>query len=279
MLYGKAGETMLIQCTQTLLDKFKFTPDLSEPKGHLNDFYAWHAHWISVERRKIILLINNLTRYPVIFYRPSENNMKHASKMFQEGIRRAWQEEGIDQHLIDRYFLLAGKLTYAKSGSMKHVSRLNALCQDMKYYYKYMTDTRIVYQPMLSPLLSHLPQQFNRLELPIKKTMEQLKRNSGYGSERPSIETLTYRLYVRIDLKHTEVSCRFSIPAHHTFYQLHESIRKIFDWSPSLPHEFIVGDTRIVDGSKKENKDGMKDTLTRLNEWLDIAKRFEAALS
>lgn len=66
---------MLIQCTKAMLDKIGIKGcELASPEGNEefpNSFMAWHANFVSIDRRKAIILMNNETRYSVVIYRPS----------------------------------------------------------------------------------------------------------------------------------------------------------------------------------------------------------------
>lgn len=65
---------MLIQCTKSLLDKMGIKESDLVSKGdhdHFPDsFFAWHANFVSINRRKAIILMNNEIRYPIVIYRP-----------------------------------------------------------------------------------------------------------------------------------------------------------------------------------------------------------------
>ncbi|WP_407637449.1 DUF6933 domain-containing protein [Calidifontibacillus oryziterrae] len=60
---------MLIQCTKTLLDKLGIKDsELTSSEGYgefPKSFFAWHANFVSIDRRKASILMNNETRYPI----------------------------------------------------------------------------------------------------------------------------------------------------------------------------------------------------------------------
>ncbi len=61
---------MLIQCTKTLLDKLGLPKESLKPaegsEALPESLTAWHANYITLDRRKAIILMNNETRYPAV---------------------------------------------------------------------------------------------------------------------------------------------------------------------------------------------------------------------
>ena len=65
---------MYLQCTKKMLDKMDIQRIEMLPAGDCDDgadgFYSWHINYITINRRKAIVCMNNLTRYPIVLYRP-----------------------------------------------------------------------------------------------------------------------------------------------------------------------------------------------------------------
>jgi len=63
------GRIMIIQCTKKLLDRLELdNMNLVPAEGYdiyPDNFYAWHANLVSINRRKAIIFMNNLTRYTI----------------------------------------------------------------------------------------------------------------------------------------------------------------------------------------------------------------------
>ena len=59
---------MLIHCTQALLDRLALEPrELESPHGYERmpqALMAWHAGLITLDRRKVVVFMNNATRVP-----------------------------------------------------------------------------------------------------------------------------------------------------------------------------------------------------------------------
>ena len=85
---------MYIQCTKKMLDKMdlqkiKLIPAADDDGA--DGFYSWHVNYITINRRKAIVCMNNLTRYPIILYRPKAKDIACLDERLREGIRAALQ--------------------------------------------------------------------------------------------------------------------------------------------------------------------------------------------
>lgn len=240
---------MLLQCTKTMQNKLKLEEVDHGTKSYENDLYAWHVHMITIARRRIFVLMNNVTRYPIIIYRASDADMRHAKELFLQAIREALLEEGIDEQIVEAY--TSGTVRYVSSSGMSLVSKLNALCSDLRAHYCQCFEPSSVAQPRLSVLLSHQPQLYGkRIDMPYKQMMRQLALTMKNCASANLINTRTYQLCVRIELESVVVMRRFTIPAHFTFHQLHEVITILFQWPKTMKYVFQVDEQCIEDGSE-----------------------------
>jgi len=56
---------MLICCTKKLLIELKVEPELVEEE---NSLFSWHTNIIVVNRKKVVVLVNDHNRYAVVLY-------------------------------------------------------------------------------------------------------------------------------------------------------------------------------------------------------------------
>lgn len=260
---------MLLQCTKIMQDRLSKSSDIHyvDEQGHGNDFHAWHVHMITITRRKVFVLMNNVTRYPVIIYRANDADLKHPEKLFRTAIMEALLEEGFDQNVVEKY--TQEEFSFSGCSQMSHVSKLNALCQDIRNHYVGCFEPSMICQPRLSVLLSHQAQNYGRrIHMPWLKMLQQL---SIASQEDKLINTVTYHLKVSLDLQNAVVMRRFTIPAHYTFHQLHMAIQVLFQWPAAMRHTFQLDDLSITDGSIAGQK-GLLDTQIRLFEYMEKAQ-------
>ena len=56
---------MLVQCTKKLLDELKVKP---QPHGEEDPLFSWHANFITLNRRKTVVLVNDQNRYVIVLH-------------------------------------------------------------------------------------------------------------------------------------------------------------------------------------------------------------------
>lgn len=75
-----------------------------------NPFFSWHTNYYSVDRKKIVVLVNDLTYATVVLYDINAKNKVHLEQYLKEGMRTAFLIAGISEQAIDAYFEIAGAL-------------------------------------------------------------------------------------------------------------------------------------------------------------------------
>ena len=75
---------MYLQCTKKMLDKMDRKKIEMLPAADCDDgadgFYSWHVNYITINRKKAIVCMNNLTKYPIVLYRPKSKGYCTAGK-------------------------------------------------------------------------------------------------------------------------------------------------------------------------------------------------------
>ena len=99
---------MYLQCTKKMLDKMDRKKIEMLPAADCDDgadgFYSWHVNYITINRKKAIVCMNNLTKYPIVLYRPKAKDIAQLEERVKEGIRAAFREEGVPESVIEEYF-------------------------------------------------------------------------------------------------------------------------------------------------------------------------------
>lgn len=123
---------MHIQCTKKLLDFLK--PKITD-KNTDDDLYAWHAHYITNNRKKLLVMMNDLSRFTVVFYGIKKADFKHIDVWFENALRVVMYNSGINDDEIDKYFSnISPTYTYNKTKNRTLVSRLNKAVETADSY-------------------------------------------------------------------------------------------------------------------------------------------------
>src|SRR5574342_740055 len=98
---------MLIHCSKKLLDELKMKPD---PVLEEEPLFSWSAHVLTIQRRKMVVAVNNQNRYAVILYGLKAKDFKRLDELIKDGLREIWLAEGIKEDVIDKYLSTAGEV-------------------------------------------------------------------------------------------------------------------------------------------------------------------------
>jgi hypothetical protein len=239
---------MLIQCTKTLLDKLGIKgSELASPEGHEqfpNSFMAWHANFVSIDRRKAIILMNNETRYSVVIFRPSNKEFSKIKELIYEAIAEALRMEGVGKKVIEAYIAQAGEIYFSKTSSKSMVAKMNNAVREVEFMWEYLDDkTRI--QRYISIVTGRLIQGSGADEAfyPFDKMLKCL--GIVYGLDENSVEEDVlkidlYQLKIQIKLEGHDIWRRVFVPSTYSFRHLHHIIQTVFDWQNYHLHEFVV---------------------------------------
>jgi len=118
---------MHIQCTKKLLDFLK--PEIIE-KNTDNDFLAWHANYVNINRKKFLVIMNDLTRFCIVLYGVKKSDFKDPIFMLQKAIILSMAIEEYDQRIVLKYVNQIKEVTYGKTKDRKLVAQLNRAVED-----------------------------------------------------------------------------------------------------------------------------------------------------
>ncbi|MBW8351736.1 plasmid pRiA4b ORF-3 family protein [Bacillus sp. IITD106] len=239
---------MLIQCTKTLLDKIGINgTELASPEGNEDfpkSFFAWHAKFVSINRRKAIVLMNNETRYPVVIYRPSSKDFSKIRELIYEAISEAFHMEGVRKEVIEAYMAKAGEISFSKTANRSMVAKMNNAVRDIEFRQEYL-DEKSRIQKYISILAGRSIQLsgVNDSFYPIEKTLECLGTIFNLDEHVGVDDVLDidlYQLKIQINLEGHDIWRRVLVPSTFSFRHLHYIIQTVFDWQNYHLHEFTV---------------------------------------
>lgn len=75
-----------------------------------NPLFSWHATYFNVQRKKILLLVNDLTYFPIVLADINAANKKKLAEIFPAAVYTAFIEAGIAPTQVEKYLALAGDI-------------------------------------------------------------------------------------------------------------------------------------------------------------------------
>lgn len=101
---------MIIQCTKKVFDKIGMkdaekAPDAptSENEKLKMQLHSWHVNLLTIDRRKVLLFLNDLYSVNVIVYRPQVKDYKHLNEILCEGIETLMRRYGVKEDVGGEY--------------------------------------------------------------------------------------------------------------------------------------------------------------------------------
>ncbi len=237
---------MLIQCTKTLLDRLGLQKDSLKPAEGFESFpeslMAWHANYITLDRRKAIVLMNNETRYPVVIYRPKPRDFKRIDELIIEAIRTALHMEGVQKEVIDNYISTTGELEFSRTAGKSIIAQMNNSVNEIAFMWEYLDENSLI-QRYISPVAGRLLQKDKSGDYfePADRMLECLSIYSeGHPVTNPDDvrELDLYQLKVEIEMEKYEIWKRVLVPSTYSFRHLHKIIQTVFDWQNYHLHRF-----------------------------------------
>lgn len=231
---------MLIRCTKKLIDELKVIPETVEDDASL---FSWHANIIMINRRKTVVLMNDMTRYAVVLFGLKAKELKKLDDIARQGIREMFQAEGIKEEVIDQYLLQAQQVQYTKTKDRTSVARLNKTCENTLFFEDYLLQDSII-QKNLSMRVSRILVGDGKKSyiMPNQKLYEELTIFAGQSI----FDTGAAVLRVTLELEGHRVWRRLVVPIGKTFDQLHEILQHAFDWQDYHLHDFTVYDEQAL---------------------------------
>lgn len=260
---------MLIQCTKALLDRIDVpVGELLSPgdPGYSPDsLKAWHANMINIDRRKAIVLMNNITRYPVVIYRPKPKDFHRVKELIAEAVATALRMEGVRQDVISSYMTAAGEIRFSKTASRSMVAKMNNAIHETRYMGDYLDEGKLI-QRYISIATSRLLQNAPDGDsfYPIEKMLESLAEYGNNAGKGGVLDVELYQLKVQIEMEGFDIWRRVLVPSTLSFRHLHHVIQTVFDWQDYHLHKFEAKKRGLK--PKQIVMDDDPETL----EWLDF---------
>ncbi|HLS67146.1 MAG TPA: plasmid pRiA4b ORF-3 family protein [Pseudogracilibacillus sp.] len=240
---------MIIQCTQALLKELgirqKDVQTLDETETFSESFIRWHANIVHINRKKAIVLMNDITRYPILLYGMKKKDFKKFDVLVLQAIEEALALEGVRQELVKLYLDQGREFVFAKTANRKMTAWLNNTVSEAQFMGEHIDESSII-QPYHSFFTSKLLQNFfekDERDYPNERIAEALR--SWYEAVRGNkvdspLDVENYVLKVELQLHGYHIWRKVSVPSSISFKQLHYVIQTVFDWQNYHLHDYTI---------------------------------------
>lgn len=285
---------MIIQGTKVLLDRLSLKKEeLVERAGYdtfPDSFFAWQGNIVTINRRKVLVFMNNFSKYTIVLYRPTAKDYQQIESLFKEAVREAFLFDGIKEELVTDYLAQLGTCYFSKTANRSLVGQLIKVCETMTFYDEYLDEAH-KNQTLLSSKLGKSLMKFgDSYDYPMEQLLRAFCRLNGYeeGMLGQVLAIKAYQLKISLCLENFDIWRRITIPVTATFDDLHAAIQKVFGWFDYHVHEFrVLKDGVAVEPNFTWRRENLKLTiknnqLTDMYEMLgeeDIPQVFESQTS
>jgi hypothetical protein len=224
---------MVIHCTRKLIEELGVFPEeVAE-----NPLFSWHANLILVNRKKTLVLENDLTRYPIVLVGLKASDLINIKDVILASIRETLLFDGISKEVVDKFLKLSGPITFTRAQDKKKISCVNQTCQNI-YYEDELLNFEVINQSAISRKLAGLlvkdkNGEYQRINEYLYKELESVTKLRVFSGKALQIKA-TLQVGSHISWR------RLTIPHNITFTSLHNAMQISFDWHDTHMHEFII---------------------------------------
>jgi hypothetical protein len=123
---------LTIQCTKRLIDELKF--DISTEKSvDMEPLYSWHSHLFLFNRKKHVIVMNNLTRYNFILPGLKKVDFRNFHQIVIEAISVNLLAEGASKDIVEKYIHNCNTVTYINTSDRSIISQMNEMIRTADY--------------------------------------------------------------------------------------------------------------------------------------------------
>ena len=123
-----------VKKAQVLFNKLSQTEDKESSKRYsdVNPFFSWHANYITVDRKKVIIMVNDLTLLPLLINDVNAKAKPELDKIIETGIKEMFHLIGVDDKNINLYFQQAGEIEINAAYNRRTMGHIN----NYLYYFR-----------------------------------------------------------------------------------------------------------------------------------------------
>ncbi|AGB41066.1 Plasmid pRiA4b ORF-3-like protein [Halobacteroides halobius DSM 5150] len=237
---------LTINCTGKLRKEIDFEIEESL-EAKRDDFYNWHAHLITIKRRKTLVLMNVQTRYAIVLYGLKKPDFKNLGQLIFDAIKDNFKAEGIKEFYLNEYLENIDQIKYTKTYSRSIISSIN-------YLKRFIKQGIADYIPTDNHNIIELNKENNRIPIlklefvyPIDELRNQFKKRLGQSYNK------VYRFKVSLTGLKPLIWRRIEVPADYTFWDLHVAIQDAMGWSDYHLHGFRINKGNLEIGVPDED--------------------------
>lgn len=167
---------MIINPSKKALPLFNHLHEVADKKwarsfSDKNPLFSWHANYFNVKRKKVLLLVNDLTYFPIVLIGIDAQTKKQLGKIIPAAIEEVFQAAGISQAKIVEYLELTGDIEVSAGYNRVITGIINNMITSMEYHGTFNLNMLVDVKLSL-----YLADSFYKSERPLDKLREVFKK-------------------------------------------------------------------------------------------------------
>lgn len=231
---------MLVQCTKKLLDELKIDAGVPSEEDPL---FSWHAHLITLNHRKTVVLVNDSNRYIIVLYGLKAKDFKKLGELIIKAIEETFKSESIKDEIIEQYINRSGEILFTRTRDRASVARMNKSCDAVYYKQDLLLEGSIIQSHFGSCASRYWVGSGGEYITPSEEMYGDLEAFSG----KQVFRCRTALIRVNLNLGKHNVWRRIAVPVNITFDAFHEVLQKAFGWKNYHLHEFFIYENEASD--------------------------------
>lgn len=240
---------MIIRCTKKIIDAAKkndIQPPAPDDGAQVSELlHTWHANVVTVDRRKILFFVNDLTGICVIYYSPKPADYRDMQKILREGVSELLRFRGFREEVIERYLADDEQMLLTKTGNRSLIARMNEVGRAVGFYSEDFSEDRGLQLEAMASMFRNILKFDGKYETVGERLERAMAKAYGDGSDESVVERNSYVLKIRLDLEKYDIYRLVEVPERFTFHELHRLISVVFGWFDYHCHEFDVIDASL----------------------------------
>lgn len=246
---------MIVKGTKKLLAYLKLEPEESSMRETEADatektydplLFSWYANMITIERKNILILVNEKTRFAVILQGIKAADRKNIRVLIKDTVKDALEREGVNAHAINEYLSAKDEVEFQKATDKSMLGKVKMSAEDIYGFgYDLMDFKRMAQGDLARTLNSNVYRDKNKnIYMPSELMINELK---VFSPEEELIQVESVELKITLNLLNQDVWRKVILPLNTPFEMFHKVIQTLFAWQDYHMHEFhIMSGEQIV---------------------------------
>ncbi|MCL2443775.1 MAG: plasmid pRiA4b ORF-3 family protein [Treponema sp.] len=219
---------MVIHLTQKLADKLKISPAKATS---VNEFLSWRAHYVQGRGYRLVVFMNDASRFTVVVNDAKAAKLKKLPEMFSHALVDTLYSLNVNIEVIGCYLEdLGEKVFYAKNADRKKTAQLNQQVEAVLWTLEDSFSESSPNDIMLSSFANNFMLNISGKNEFIKPKEKMFDLLGKYGL--PVIKCAAFDLKVRLLLGGAgrDAIRSLRVPSNITFEYLHHVLQAAFGW-------------------------------------------------